>query len=204
MPYTQPPQLHQMQSDVLIENLNTNSLLPKSTVAALNKGLNTGKQNVIQGINELLSTLKTLQASVATTINQQNSVIGDFTTDPTLLIELQKLDVNILSAIVKLNQEIQQLKNQNRFEDFSQDIVVISEMPTTEFVLKYKPCSPIQVFINGLLYKDSNWTYVKADNKIIWNFTEENDGFNIDKDFVVSLIYDFLYSENVVEAPENP
>jgi hypothetical protein len=106
MAYLQQPQLNQTQSDVLIENLNSNTLLPKSPVSALNKGLNTVKQNIIQAVNEVLAMVKTIESTNATSINQQNSVIGNFTSDPSLLVGLKEIDKDIISAIIKINNEV--------------------------------------------------------------------------------------------------
>lgn len=208
MSYLIGTELQQHQSDVLIENLSVNPLLPKSTMPSANKALNTTKQNVIQGINEILASFKTMQGSVNASLTQQNSALGNIT-DATVLEKLHLIDVDVISAIVKLNADIQDLKQQKiRYDDFSQTFTVSSITPVTEFVLKYKPCSPLQGFVNGLMY-ESGWTYDKTTNTVTWISTAANDGFDIvagenGETFAVTFIYDFLFAENTVEDPANP
>ena len=204
MAYLSSPELDQHQYDVLYDSIADNPLLPKTTLAITNKGLNTSKQSVIGAVNELLSRQGTMQTTVDTSLAQQNAVLGNVN-DDTVVAQLHAIDTNVIAAIVKIYNELQAIKNGTiRYDDFMQEIAVVGVEPTTSFALKYKPCSPIQFYVNGSMYTTDCWTFDKTTNTITWNYTAANDGFDITDGFVVSIVYDFLFAENTVVDPTNP
>jgi len=76
------------------------------------------------------------------------------------------------------------------------------------FELKYKPIeSSIKLFINGVAYKnDTYFYYYLKDNVtpiLIWDYLEMDNGFDIQSDFDVTVVYDVLYSENENFNPNN-
>jgi hypothetical protein len=106
MSFKQPPELHELQSDVLGASLVDNPHLPASPIPAKNKALNTGKTYITGAINELLQTIENIRNLVGTSLSQQQAVLGDFVSAPELLRKLQKVDASVLEAIVKLAKEI--------------------------------------------------------------------------------------------------
>ena len=199
MSYLTGTELNQHQSDVLIEFLAANPLLPKSAVQSLNKGLNTTKQQIIPAINEVLGSLKTLNTTTIASLSQQAGIVGDTMADPTLKTRLVAYAPSVIDAILKLADEIASLKAKatDRYDDFAQSIVVADAVQTV-FPLQYIPCSPIQLIVNGVTYT-SGFSYDKASNSITWLDTVANKGeggFDIAKGYEVGFIYDFLYSQN--------
>jgi hypothetical protein len=107
MSFKQPPELHELQSDALGASLVDNPHLPASPIPSKNKALNTSKPYVTGAINELLQTIENIRNLVQTSLSQQQAVLGDFVSEPTLLSELQKIDTSVLKAIIKLSKEIE-------------------------------------------------------------------------------------------------
>ncbi|MDR1701785.1 MAG: hypothetical protein LBR56_03305 [Sporomusaceae bacterium] len=107
MPFKQPPELHELQSDVLGVSLIDNPHLPGSPIPSKNKALKTSKPYVTGAINELLQTIENIRNLAQTSLSQQQAVLGDFVSDSTLISNLQKIDSSVLKAIIKLSKEIE-------------------------------------------------------------------------------------------------
>lgn len=67
-----------------------------------------------------------------------------------------------------------------------------------EFFIKYKPIKDtVRLVINGIRYEENvHFIFNENELKITWLFTEEFGGFDLQDDFYVVAVYDFLFEEN--------
>lgn len=95
--------LDQMQYDALWDLLSDNPLLPSHSIASRNKALKTSKQNVIGAINELLDSIKKIDANVSAFDTSFKQALGDMGgTDAEAWEALQEIDGNVLRAVVRI------------------------------------------------------------------------------------------------------
>ena len=100
----------QIQSDVLLESLSGNEYFTSHTLQSLNKALNTTDKRIVGAINEIMKKQTSLQSATQNAINQQFSVLGDVLANPELLTKLQKVSTNLIEAVSKHEEEIQEIK----------------------------------------------------------------------------------------------
>jgi len=89
------------------------------------------------------------------------------------------------------------------FDDY-QEILYFDSKNPTRFNLRFIPVeSSIKFYINGVRYdKDLYWIY-NSDNKYIeWTYTQYNQGFDIDKRMVITVVYDLYYDINGITDKE--
>lgn len=220
MSFKQPPELYELQADALGESIASNPYLPKSPLATKNKGLNTVKQFITGAINELLATINTIRTSVTTQLGQQQAVLGDFTVDATLVTDLQKIDASVLQALVKIYKDMagdldnpkdistiapsikeailklsEEIESSKRITDYKDEYYTTGPAPMHAFLLTFTPIeSTVKFYVNGVQYDCS---YDPATRLAHWLFTEGNGGFDLTEGFAVTIIYDYLISENV-------
>lgn len=91
------------------------------------------------------------------------------------------------------------------YNDYVDDLIYNMDDPNT-FDLKYIPAGhTVRFFINGVFYnKDHNYFVLDAQNrKLIWNFTKENGGFDLDPTFRYIAVYDIYYEDNNLGGPDD-
>lgn len=98
--------LQDLQFDALATSTLGNPQLPSSPISTLNKALKTTSKFVIGAINEV-NTLALGTSNAFTSFSATyNNILGDTQTNPALLTDLQKIDQNVLLALVKVYKEI--------------------------------------------------------------------------------------------------
>lgn len=223
MSFKQPPELYELQADALGESIQNNPYLPKSVLATKNKGLNTVKQFITGAINELLSAINTIKTAVNTSLNQQQSVLGDFVTDPKLVSDLQKIDTSVIKALIKIYKDMagdldnpkdisavapsikeailklsEKIESNRRCFDFKDEYLTTGPMPTHAFLLTFIPIQDtIKLTVNGIEYAH----HYDPDTRLVhWVFSSVTGGFDLRDGFAVKIVYDYLYAENSLDT----
>lgn len=101
-PFTQD-EIYQHQYDLLWSSMSGNTLLPYSAVFTLNKQLTTNSKDIIQAINELVTSLSTNTNTVGNFSNVFNTNVGNPELDTTDWANLHSIDTNVIKAIYKLS-----------------------------------------------------------------------------------------------------
>lgn len=221
---------NQLQHDVLIRGLTLNPLMTSHALPQMNKALNTNRKEVVRAINELLASMNTLSGTTSGSINQLTGVVGDYTGNPEALADLRKIEESILLAVLKIYTDMAgDLDSPEDITDIHQNVKgairkindtvsKVNEVKAyysyddkkgspngeTVFHLTYVPIKgSISLRINGVVYDGSEFSYDEEENAVTWLFTEENGGFDLERDeFDLSIVYDFLYAENDVDDPK--
>lgn len=100
-PFTQD-EIYQHQYDLLWSTMAGNALLPYSAVSTLNKQLTTNSKDIIQAINELMTSLNTNTTTVGNFSNVFNSNVGNPELDTVDWANLHLIDTNVIKAIYKV------------------------------------------------------------------------------------------------------
>lgn len=98
--------LQDLQVDALTTSTASNPQMPSSPVPSLNKALKTNDKRAVGAINEVLASTTSTANSFASFSAFYNSIIGDTNTNPQWLSDLQKIDQNILLALVLVYKEL--------------------------------------------------------------------------------------------------
>jgi hypothetical protein len=122
--------IEELQSDILLDNLDDNSLFKESSIASLNKKLITAKQNIVQAINEISNDMKSLNNTVTKSLQQQYDIIGDTLGSPELVEKVTAIDANLILALTKTNNQVKSI-NQSLAKT-KKDIVFVIPKITTE------------------------------------------------------------------------
>lgn len=179
----------QLQSDVLLEDTTKNPLFKKSAIATANKSLNTKSKSVVSAINELLKRVNSIESNVTDALNKQFSVIGDAASDTELSNRLHKIAPNIIEGLSKINDNIQEIAA-FAADDF-EDTFSVTTTAQSEFKLTHTPIGKVRLYIDGIRYFKTCYTYDSTANTIRWTFTAANGGFDI-QDADVVLEYDYI------------
>ena len=98
--------LDDLQFDALSTSTAANTQLPYSALAAANKALKTSSKTAIGAINEVLSTATSTGTSFNSFSAFYNSLIGDTLANPQWLTDLQKIEPNVLLAIIHVYKDL--------------------------------------------------------------------------------------------------
>src|SRR5574344_2187935 len=116
--------IYKTQSDVLIENLTKNPYLPVGS----DKAIVTDHKSVIKGINEIVKKLAVQNNTVNKTLAQQYKVLGDVLNNPDLVDKLQKVDANLIEAVLHIDKRTA-----------TKDIVYVHPKLSTAILVKQPP-----------------------------------------------------------------
>lgn len=220
MSFKQPPELYELQSDALGENLSVNPYMTASPISSKNKKLNTAKQFIVGAINELLTTIQGIKSSVNSSLNQQQVVLGDFSADPTLVTDLKKIDASVIKGLIKIYKDMcgdldspkdisvvapsikeailkmsSDIDSMKAHKDQKDEYITSGPTATHEFLLTYKPMvDTIKLFVNGIKYDHA---YDPETRLASWVFPASSGGFDLLENFKVEIVYDYLYAENI-------
>lgn len=186
-----------LQSDILLENLSTNSYFVKSNFTSKNKALKTTAQNVILAINELLKKQADLTDTITTAVAQCYGVVGNTMSQPELAETLHAVGENTILAIGALHKKIIALEEaaDDRIYDHEDQFMVIDKQ--TAFKLTHIPCGPVRMYVDGIRYFSNCFEYDKTTNTAKWILTEDN-GFDI-QNMMVVIVYDYLQEAGGME-----
>lgn len=167
--------IEELQSDILLESLENNSLFSSSNISMLNKALNTKKKNIVPAINEIKTMVESLDTTVSKSLLQQYEMIGDFKSNPELIDEVKKIDDNLTLALLKTNQQVVTVNK--TIEKTKKDIVFIVPKVTPNI------CKPEIYF-----------PYIGYLKRIVANISTTNTDVIRDIDIIVAL--EFLGEDN--------
>ena len=103
------------------------------------------------------------------------------------------VDAKIAAAVTNINNQINTaISNINVEIPKTQIDLFVTDVgeTETEFELTKTPVDTVRMYVNGLRYAEPDYEYVAADNKIVWNATEDNGGFDLD-DSEIILEYEY-------------
>ena len=108
---------------------------------------------------------------------------------------------DIFDIIGNTNSAIESVKP--KMNDYS-DFLEFNEENINEFFLEFKPIkNTVRLVINGVRYEEGvHFSYLSNNNSIVWLFTRERGGFDLQLDFKVVAVYDFIFAENGI-SPDN-
>lgn len=95
--------LHDYQADILYNSdTATNPKLPYSAIPAINKSLKTVQKRPIRAINEVYDAVKQNNDTVSAMSGTMTQVLGNVSSNPQLLTDLNKIAPDAISAIILL------------------------------------------------------------------------------------------------------
>lgn len=223
----QQAQFEILQELILWDDTSDNPNLQPSSIPTKHKALNTNNKNIIKAINEVLDEATNAFVMTNEFKDRMNNVVGDNITNPILMENLNKIEENILKAVVKtytllvgdldspvdisnfapsVNEAILKLsetsETQNTLLEFNNYIEEIAVDAINPNILKLKfipKTKSLTLIINGIKYDKEFFTISKYEKQVEWIFTANNGGFDIATDFDVKACYDLYYSENGIE-----
>ncbi len=99
----------------------------------------------------------------------------------------------------ELTQEVETINNRIiELESISEasDRIILLEDNIHEFILSKNPINEISMFVNGIkYYYERSFNYNTVENKAIWIFDDNNNGFNLEKDFEIEFKYKYKEEE---------
>lgn len=182
--------IYKLQADILAEKTSNNTAyLKPSTIKSKNYQLNTTQKAVITAINELVSTIDTLDKQTNTALDEMYSALGNTGADPALLTKLKEQGNSVIEILLDVKSRLEKIEPL-ALDDY-EDVFIIKDTETrTEFPLTYKPLGKIHFHIQGLRYFRDCYTYNSDTNTVVWTNTADNDGFDL-TDCVVVIEYDY-------------
>jgi len=182
---------NELQEKILTSDITNNPLMTSSKIDTKNKTLPTKCKGVVQSISETYKKVQQLEKYETDFATFQNNIVGDAFNDPRMLEKLKSVAPTIIDGLVNLRDEIDSIL-QFVLDDY-EDVFTVTE-PITEFTLTNVPIGKIRMYVNGVRQFRTCFKYNQAKNSILWVFTAENGGFDIEDSEVV-FEYDYNREE---------
>ena len=131
--------IQELQSDILLEDLSSNTLFKYSALPSKNKKLDTTRQNVIQAINEIKSSQTSLITTVNNNLNKQFEAIGDVVASADVKSKLQALGTNMVTALYNAKNQIANLETKTDVTNKDIVFVIPKINPNTKMPEIYFP-----------------------------------------------------------------
>ena len=184
--------IHELQADVLAENLESNPYLKYHILIEKNKKLGTINQNIVGAINELLKKINSANATYRTSLAEMYALIGHIGSRPDLTRRILSKNESLVDYVLSLNDRVNIIDEKSSVP--TQDVFNIGEEKQHDFPLNHIPTTgDIDFAVNGVRYynTESRAYYYDSDNNIItWKFDEDDGGFDlVDCEVVIKYTY---------------
>ena len=129
--------IHELQADVLAENLESNPYLKYHILIEKNKKLGTINQNIVGAINELLKKINSANATYRTSLAEMYALIGHIGSRPDLTRRVLSKNESLVDYVLSLNDRVNIIDEKSSVP--TQDVFNIGEEKQHDFPLNHIP-----------------------------------------------------------------